>query len=147
MLRAAQRKRLKRLAASTAASLRLVLRARIVLRAAGGSTNAAIAAALDLHLDTVRRWRRRFASENIENLANAENADYAERPVAVMLDDRPRSGRPRSTGSRNSCWIVGDRHRRAAGDRLALDPPLLAEHLAEPVGICASQIGRILASF
>lgn len=55
------------------------VRARIVLAAAGGACNAAIAAELGLCVDTARRWRRQFASERIEGLV-----------------DRPRTGRPRS---------------------------------------------------
>ena len=145
VLRAAQRKRLKRLAASTAAPFRLVLRARIVLRAAGGATNAAIAAALDLHLDTVRRWRRRFASENIENLDNAENPDYTERPVAAMLDDRPRSGRPRVYGPEERLRIVGAVTEELPETDSHWSHALLAAHLDDEVGISPAQIGRILA--
>lgn len=52
-------------------------RALIVLAAADGATNAAIAADLGLHVDTVRKWRRRFAADGIAGLA-----------------DLPRSGRP-----------------------------------------------------
>jgi transposase len=54
------------------------VRARIVLAAAGGANNAAIAADLDLCVDTARKWRRRFC---VERLAG--------------LTDRARSGRPR----------------------------------------------------
>jgi transposase len=54
------------------------VRARIVLAAAGGATNAAIATELGLCVDTARRWRRRFATERMQGLT-----------------DRPRTGRPR----------------------------------------------------
>jgi len=54
------------------------VRAQIVLAAARGATNAAIAAELGLCVDTARRWRRRFATERTEGLT-----------------DRPRTGRPR----------------------------------------------------
>jgi transposase len=53
------------------------LRARIVLAAAGGASNTAIAAELGVCVDTARTWRRRFAAEGMEGLA-----------------DRPRTGRP-----------------------------------------------------
>jgi transposase len=56
-----------------------VLRARIVLAAAGGQSNAAIARRLAITEDTVRRWRARFAAERVAG-----------------LDDRARSGRPRT---------------------------------------------------
>ena len=55
------------------------VRARIVLAAAGGASNAAIAAELGLCVDTARRWRRRFAAHRLDGLT-----------------DRPRSGRPRA---------------------------------------------------
>ena len=55
-----------------------VLRARIVLAAVAGTANAVIAAGVGVHVDTVRKWRRRFARDRIAG-----------------LDDLPRSGRPR----------------------------------------------------
>ncbi len=54
------------------------VRARIVLAAAAGASNAAIATGLGLCVDTARRWRRQFATDRMEGLA-----------------DRPRTGRPR----------------------------------------------------
>ena len=56
------------------------LRAQIVLAAAQGGSNAGIAEALNIGLDTVRRWRRRFAAATDQRLE--------------ALTDRPRSGRP-----------------------------------------------------
>ena len=38
------------------------LRAQIVLAAAAGMANAVIAAQAGVHVDTARRWRRRFAA-------------------------------------------------------------------------------------
>ena len=55
-----------------------MLRARIVLAAAGGAANAAIARDLGVSDDTVRKWRRRFCEQGLPGLI-----------------DRPRSGRPR----------------------------------------------------
>lgn len=55
-----------------------VLRARIVLAAADGTSNAAIGQALGVCDDTVRKWRRRFCEHGIDGLR-----------------DRPRTGRPR----------------------------------------------------
>jgi transposase-like protein len=53
------------------------LRARIVLAAAGGKNNAAIAGETGVCADTVRKWRRRFAASRLAG-----------------LKDAPRSGRP-----------------------------------------------------
>lgn len=55
-----------------------VVRAKIVLAAAAGEANEAIAAALGLCVDTVRKWRSRFVARGLAG-----------------LDDLPRSGRPR----------------------------------------------------
>ncbi len=63
------------------APYRQVLRARIVLLAADGAANTAIAAWLDVCVDTVRKWRHRFGEQGMAGLA-----------------DRPRSGRPRRFG-------------------------------------------------
>ena len=64
-------------ATSTRAEHRQVIRARIILAAAQGHTNAAIAANLDVHVDTVRKWRKRYASHGLAG-----------------LKDLPRPGRP-----------------------------------------------------
>jgi transposase len=53
------------------------VRAQIVLAAAAGASNAAIAAQLGLDVDTARRWRRQFCVHRLDGLA-----------------DQPRSGRP-----------------------------------------------------
>lgn len=54
-----------------------VLRARIVLGAADGAANAAIARDIAVSVDTVRKWRRRFSEHGMDGLR-----------------DLPRSGRP-----------------------------------------------------
>ena len=64
-------------ATSARAPYRMVIRARIVLAATRGHTNAAIAAETGMHIDTVRKWRHRF-----------------HRLRVAGLEDRPRSGRP-----------------------------------------------------
>jgi transposase len=56
-----------------------VVRAKIVLLAARGVANAAIAVRLDLDVDVVSRWRKRFVTEGLAGLG-----------------DRKRCGRPRS---------------------------------------------------
>ena len=55
-----------------------VVRARIVLAAAAGAPNEAIAFGLGMCVDTVRKWRTRFAARGLPG-----------------LDDLPRAGRPR----------------------------------------------------
>jgi transposase len=65
-------------ARSPRAQYRDRIRARIVLAAAAGLSNAVIAADLAISIDTVRKWRKRFATHGPSGLV-----------------DRPRSGRPR----------------------------------------------------
>jgi len=49
---------------------RLALRSRIILAAADGQANAAIAADLHVTLPTVRKWRDRFSERRLEGLAD-----------------------------------------------------------------------------
>lgn len=70
---------LKRLVQSPATPQSLALRSRIVLAAAQGFSNQAIAADLKIPQVTVGKWRRSFVAQGIEGLRDA-----------------PRSGRPRT---------------------------------------------------
>lgn len=76
-LTAAERHRLKALAYSHTAGYQQVIRARIVRDAAHGYSNQKIARRHGVTIDTVRRWRGRYADDGIAGLA-----------------DRQRSGRP-----------------------------------------------------
>ena len=49
---------------------REVLRAQIILAAADSTSNAAIAADLGLHIDTVRKWRRRCFRSRLAGLTD-----------------------------------------------------------------------------
>jgi len=73
------RAQLEALARRRTAEQRMVLRARIVLAAADGEENATIADDLQVALNTVIKWRKRFFDEGIAG-----------------LKDRKRPGRPRS---------------------------------------------------
>ena len=74
-----------------------VLRAKIVLLAADGKTNAEIARRLDCALRTVSLWRKRFFEERLPG-----------------LDDRQRAGRPRRFPPGAGRAGEGDRLRAAA---------------------------------
>jgi transposase len=65
------------------APFRLVLRARIVLLAAGGLPNSSVAARLGICEPTARKWRRRYCEQGLAGLADA-----------------PRPGRPRTFPAR-----------------------------------------------
>jgi transposase len=122
-----QRRQLEAVARARTAPVRQVQRARIVLAAADGMSNAAIARALSLRENTVRTWRGRFADHGMAG-----------------LDDLARSGRPPVYGPEVHLRIVAT----VTGELPEADSQwshrLLAEELADD-GICASQVGRILA--
>lgn len=77
-LSAADRATLERQARAYTCPHARVIRAKVVLFAAAGEANAAIAQRLDVHVDVVSRWRKRFCAQGLKGLA-----------------DRDRSGRPR----------------------------------------------------
>lgn len=107
---------------------RAALRARVVLAAADGKTNLAIAAETGLSTNAVSKWRGRYAAEGLAGLV-----------------DRPRPGRP----------PVYDHDDRLAIVKQATSPPpptagqwtcdALAAALADSVGIGARQVHRILS--
>jgi transposase len=110
------------------------LRARIVLAAAAGSTNAAIAAQVGVHVDTVRKWRRRFADAGLAGLADASRSG---RPPVFTAADRAEAialacALPAESSVPLSRWSC----------------PELARELATrcQIAASASTIGRWLAS-
>jgi transposase len=105
---------------------RLALRSRIVLAAADGRRNAAIAADLRVTLPTVRKWRGRFAGRRLEGLA-----------------DEPRPGPPRT---------ITDRQVEAAVTRTLEARPADATHwstrtLARDLGLSQTAVARIWRAF
>jgi transposase len=110
------------------------LRAQIVLAAAAGKANAAIAAQVGVHVDTVRKWRRRFAAAG---LAGLKDAPRSGRPPVFTAADRAEAialacALPAESGVPLSRWSC----------------PELARELATrcQVAASASTIGRWLAS-
>jgi transposase len=105
---------------------RLVLRARIILHAAEGLANAAIAEALGTDRECVGRWRKRFAQERISGIER----------------DAPRSGRKKSIPTSTVKKVI-----RLATSRT----PPNATHwstrsLARATGISFKSVHRILQS-
>jgi transposase len=105
---------------------RLALRAHIVLAAAAGRSNTAIAADLRVTLPNVRKWRDRFAAVRLEGLA-----------------DEPRPGTPRG---------ITDAQVEAAVTRTLETRPADATHwstrtLARHLGLSQTAISRIWRAF
>ncbi|WP_328754302.1 IS630 family transposase [Streptomyces sp. NBC_01453] len=119
-----------RTAVSLKAQVRAVLRARIVLAAGEGLSNGAIARDLAVSVNTVRKWRGRFAALGRDG-----------------LKDAARSGRPKAYGPQVTVAIV------AAATSVPPHPEATWSHrtiAAQVAGtvfatISASQVGRILA--
>jgi putative transposase len=86
----------------------IVLRAKVVLAAAEGLENAAIARRLACHRDLARRWRERFATA--QQQWAADRGDWNEsiwtEKILDLLEDRPRSGAPPTFTAEQLCQIV-----------------------------------------
>jgi transposase len=104
----------------------LALRARIVLQAAAGLTNTAIAAELDIAKHTVGKWRARFARQRTDGLL-----------------DEPRPGAPRR---------IKDEQIAALVDRTLAERPESCTHwsrrtMAKASGLSATTVGRAWRAF
>jgi transposase len=95
------------------------VRAAIVLAAAAGQANAAIAAELGICTDTVRKWRRRFAEGR---LAGLKDAPRSGRPPVFTATDRAEAVAlacelPAESGVPLSRWSGPDLARELAARR------------------------------
>jgi transposase len=133
-LAAAERTMLTNRARGAKTAHRDRLRAQIVLAAARGRDNARIAADLRITVDTVRKWRGRFAARGLDGLA-----------------DLPRSGRPRRISELTRAAVVALACQLPAATGVPLSrwtgPELLAEVTRAAPGekLSASSVLRILA--
>jgi len=104
----------------------LALRARIVVRAAAGLSNTAVAAELDVAKHTVGKWRERFARLWTDGLL-----------------DEPRPGAPRR---------IGDERVAALVDRTLSTRPEGGTHwslrtMAKATGLSVTTVGRVWRAF
>src|SRR5215211_9353831 len=104
----------------------LALRARIVLRAAAGLSNTAIAADLGIAKHTVGKWRERFARLRTDGLL-----------------DEPRPGAPRRIGDEQVAELI---------DRTLSERPQGATHwsrrsMAKAGGVSGTTVGRVWRAF
>jgi transposase len=134
MLSAGERKRLKKRARGARTAHRDWLRAQIVLAAARGRASAQIAADLRVSVDTVRKWRGRFAGRGLAGLV-----------------DLPRSGRPRRISALERAAVVALACQLPAATGVPLSrwsgPELAAEITKAGLAsqISSSSVLRILA--
>jgi len=134
MLSAGERRALKKRARGAKTAHRDWLRAQIVLAAARGRASARIAADLDVSLDTVRKWRGRFAARGLDG-----------------LNDLPRSGRPRRISALERAAVVALACQLPAATGVPLarwsGPELAAEIVKAGIAaqISPSSVLRILA--
>jgi transposase len=113
---------LRRLVRAPSTSNQQALRARIVLRAAAGVSNTAIAEELGLSLPTVGLWRSQFAREGLDGLA-----------------DRPRSGRPRTIDEASVQRVLAKTLERPPGG----ESHWSVRRLARETGLAPSTVARI----
>ena len=134
MLSAGERAALKKRVRGARTAYRDRLRAQIVLAAARGRDNARIAADLQVSVDTVRKWRGRFAARGLAGLA-----------------DLPRCGRPRRISELTRAAVVALACQLPAATGVPLSrwtgPELLAEIIKAGLAgqLSASSVLRILA--
>ncbi|WP_329303905.1 helix-turn-helix domain-containing protein [Streptomyces sp. NBC_00659] len=124
------REMLLRVASSAKAQVRQVLPAKIALTAADGAGNAAIAGQLAVSVNTVRKWRGRFAKLGLKG-----------------LKDAARSGRPRRYDDLVRVAVVAAATSTPPGPAATWTHAAIATRVASTVlaPISASQAGRILA--
>jgi transposase len=119
-----QRAGLERIVRAQRSEQRLVKRARVVLLAEKGLTNEEIALVVGLSAHKVGKWRRRFAGEGMDGLA-----------------DRPRPGGPRRYGHDQRLRVF----KTACSSPPEGDTRWTVRSIAAVVGIGKSQVQKILA--
>jgi putative transposase len=87
---------LQRLVKRTTSEQRLVKRGRIILEAAGGTSNSKIAQHQQVDYETVRRWRDRWhaAESRLQALEAADKPKLLSQAIEVLLTDEQRPGAP-----------------------------------------------------
>jgi putative transposase len=95
---AEERAGLERLVRRHTTGQQLAERARIVLLAADGLSNSEVARTIGVHLDTVRKWRRRWCA--VRAVAEAEVS------LTARLADGPRTGTPARITPEQVCRIM-----------------------------------------
>jgi transposase len=121
-LTTAERDRLMRTTRSGRAACREVLRARVILQAAGGSESREIAATVGTSANTVGKWRRRFAGHGLAGLTDA-----------------PRTGRRPIHGPPKAEEIVG----KTIAEKPANRTHWSTRAMAEAVGVGKTMVAEV----
>lgn len=129
-LTAEARTLLERTSAAAKSAVRDAMRARIVLAAAQGLSNAEIARQLPVAINTVRKWRGRFATLGPAGLTDAD-----------------RAGRPRRYGDLVRVAVVAAATSRVPDGAAAWTHTTIAERVAATVfaPVSPAWAGRVLA--
>jgi transposase len=104
----------------------LALRSRIVLAAADGGTNVAVAGRLGVSRSTVQLWRNRFAERRLDGLV-----------------DEPRPGRPRTVSDADVERLITETLESAPKDATHWSTRSMAAHL----GMSQSTVSRVWRAF
>jgi transposase len=129
-----ERRYLSRRARSTRTAHRDRVRARIVLAAAGGATNTGIAQQVGVHVDTVRKWRKRFVADRLVGLRDAARPGRPRRlPNAVRAEVVALAYElPASIGTPLSRWSIPELARElAARCQVGASPSTVRRWLTE----------------
>jgi transposase len=155
LLNAEERRHLQAVARSSKSTRRDIFRAQIILDAANGGSNEAIAAVHHTRAATVSKWRNRFLRDRLAGLLDAARsgkpADYdatTERRILQQLDAPPPAGYARWNGrllgralgdvSPHHVWRVLRRHgislQRRRSWCVSTDP-CFAQKAADVIGL------------
>jgi Homeodomain-like domain len=129
-----------------------VRRARAVVAAAQGASNAAVGRPLGMTEDTVRLWRRRWVEATASLLAAecSEDAAALEQVIRGVLADAPRPGAPPTFTPEQLCQIMALACEPPAGSARPTSRGTARELAAEAVhrgivpGISSRTVGRFL---
>jgi transposase len=97
VLKQEERAALLRLTRRHSSAQQLVVRARVVLEASEGKSNATIAHELSTSVETVRLWRGRWVAQ--------QEIEITDRAVEERLADAPRPGAPARISAEQRCQM------------------------------------------
>ena len=96
----AERMELEKITRSTTSPVGSVIRARIILATADNPENRDIAKSIGISVNSVGKWRRRFARKRIAGLQDAERSCGSGSLISWMACRRPATIRFRGSRSR-----------------------------------------------